>query len=422
MNPAILSEVYDSRPHQEVREAEYRRLLGYPPGHVPSRRARELAAWARDWYARHGRPWIYFRRADLRLTSDSLHLEGLEFRSRALQQHLRQHGAQRAMLVAVSAGAECEEHARELWNEGRPDEYFFLEIFGSAVVEDLLSRASGRICDQAGLEKWAAVPHYSPGYTGWDVAEQNKLFGLIARGMTSWFPGPLEVLSSGMLRPKKSLLAVFGLTPSRELAASAPSPTPCESCAFSPCQYRRALYRHAPAGAEVETSTAARLHASAEFPLTRNAKYSVNVRALQKWAGERVRIEYRADGALTAVFRFDGTTCSQMGRPLAFDYEVLLSGAERGYTVMETSCRPAEGDEGHQLMCSYLTDADGLMGAIASEKPLLGRRLDEILVRDHPSTPSACHCTAESRAHKWGLAFEAIHYALVHARVPQPSS
>ena len=237
-------ELLDASPAVNVAEAEYRRLLGYPPHHAPGERADELAAWARRWYAEHGRPWVYVREAELQLTPHGLRLDGMEFPSIPLHEHLQQAGASRVLLMAVSAGPGCEDHARQLWSEAKPDEYFFLEIFGSAVVEHLVATTNGRLCDLAERDGLMAAPHYSPGYTGWDVADQNKLFALIARGLTQPLPEPLEVLSSGMLRPKKSLLAVVGLV---ERTGGSVRRTPCASCAFSPCQYRRSPYRHAPA-------------------------------------------------------------------------------------------------------------------------------------------------------------------------------
>jgi hypothetical protein len=410
-------ETHDTQPEYHVQEAEYHRLLGWPAGHAPAERARELAAWARTWYAEHGRPWIYLRRVTLETGSGALKLDGREFQSDRLRQHLLDHQAHSAVLVAVSAGAECEEHARRLWHEGKPDEYFFLEMFGSAVVEDLVARTSGRLCDLAGHQNLMAIPHYSPGYSGWDVAEQGKLFALIAEGMDRPFPGPIEVMTSGMLRPKKSLLAVFGLAPAGAPGtAVTPAATPCENCSFGPCSYRRAAYRH--------INRAAREAAAPEAasPLTRSAAYSVNSRALKKWAAERVQVDLRADGTVTATFRFDGTTCSNLGEPLAFDYRVALSGPDDGYRILESSCTPAAGDEGYQSTCAYLQDADGLMQEIAREKPLLGRPLDDVLRWTRAAAPSGCHCTADSRAHKWGLALEAIHFALVQTRATQPVS
>ena len=405
-------ELVDSSPGVNVQEEEYRRLLGYPSNHALGERPRELSAWARRWYAEHGRPWVYVREADLHIETENLRIGGTDFRSKQLRDHLQQAAAQRVMLVAVSAGPECEEHARQLWQDSKPDEYFFLEMFGSAVVEHLVATLSGRICDLAEREGLMAVPHYSPGYTGWDVADQNKLFELIGSGMTQPFPGQIGVLPSGMLRPKKSLLAIVGLAP---LTGRTPDRrfVPCDNCAFSPCQYRRAPYRHAPGAIPSSAFPAAAIPPPARGAvLTRGARYTVNSRALRKWAQERVLIENRDDGSIDACFRFDGTTCSNQGQPLAFEYRVTLSGANEGYTILRSECRPADGDEGHKLMCAYLSDAGTLMTEIAAEQPLLGRPLDEVLDWSRTAAPSGCYCTAMSREHKWGLALEAIHYTL----------
>ena len=126
------------------------------------------------------------------------------------------------MLVAVSAGKECEEKARELWQEEKPDEYFFLETFGSAVAEHLIALASGSICGWADGQGAAALPHHRPGYSGWHVLDQIKLWNLIRQEWASQLDHRLEVLDSGMLRPKKSLLAVIGLTRDFEKARHSP--------------------------------------------------------------------------------------------------------------------------------------------------------------------------------------------------------
>jgi hypothetical protein len=160
--------------------------------------------------------------------------------------------AHSALLVAISAGKECEEHARQLWNEGKPDEYFFLETYGSAVVEQLIAVASGRVCAWADQNKMAALPHFSPGYSGWDIAEQLPLWALFQKTFAAQFPGDLEVLDSGMLRPKKSLLAVIGLTRNLEKAQRFQKLIPCENCALPDCQYRRGPYRRAKRSLESE--------------------------------------------------------------------------------------------------------------------------------------------------------------------------
>ena len=146
--------------------------------------------------------------------------------------------------------------------------------------------------------------------------------------------------------------------------------------------------------------------------VNRRARYTVNSRALQKWARERLRLETRADGSIEATFRYEGTTCSNLGVPLEFEYRVTLGPGEQDYRILEAEYAPAPGDAGHKAQCEYLNNADALLEAIAGEKPLLGRPLKEVLDWQRPSSPSGCYCAAESRMHKWGLVFEVIHFAL----------
>ena len=54
----------ETGPNVQVDTAEYTRLLGFPRGHRLEDRALELAEWAREWYAAHGRPWTYARRCE----------------------------------------------------------------------------------------------------------------------------------------------------------------------------------------------------------------------------------------------------------------------------------------------------------------------------------------------------------------------
>jgi hypothetical protein len=242
-------ELIETSPLVDVQESEYQRLLGYPKHRVLDGRARELADAARKWFSAHGRPWIYAREIGaLELRNDKVLMGTTEFSSKRLHNIFAEAQAHSAVLVAVSAGKECEEHARELWNDGKPDEYFFLKVFGSAAVEHLVTLASGRICGWADENNMAALPHFSPGYSGWDIADQPQLWNLFRQHSNGRFPcnfpGELEVLETGMLRPEKSLLTVFGLTHNLEKARRFSRLIPCETCSLLNCRYRRASYKH----------------------------------------------------------------------------------------------------------------------------------------------------------------------------------
>jgi hypothetical protein len=406
-------ELANTHAELNVLPEEYVRLLGYPRGWVLEGRARELADWARDWYAKNGRPWFYARQAEsFEIDGDSIQIDGVQFTSKRMQSTLQQAEAHSVVLVAVGAGREAEEEAGRRWKDEKPDEYFFLEVFGSAVVEHLATATGARLCDWAEQHGMAVLPHYSPGYPEWDVADQPRLLELMKRTRRETFPSPVEVLDSGMLRPKKTLLAVFGLTRPTERLRRLTDLVPCENCSFGPCQYRRAPYRRAPQswGEQVPIRVSV---------LDHDAEYSVNRRALKRWADERLSLHVNKDGSLDALFRYDGTTCTDMGRPLTFHYNVKLGPRSEGYPIREQRCAPAPGDEGHTLMCQYLDNPSKLMTSIDREKPLVGERLNAVLSWQRNTSAAGCYCDASSRDHKWGLVLETIHYALVQEELAQ---
>jgi hypothetical protein len=240
-----MHELTDTKPDTTVQEAEYKRLLGYPSQHELEGRARELADWAMQWYAENGKPWVYARKIDeLEIANAALRIAGAVFSSKRLCEQLREAQAHAAMVVAVSAGKESEEKARQLWQEEKPDEYFFLEVYGSAVVEHLITTTGARFCAWAEQHGLAILPHYSPGYPGWNVSEQNQLLELLRRKSGGDFPGEIHALDTGMLKPKKSLLAVFGITAQVDKVRKLTELIPCESCSMKSCQYRRVPYKY----------------------------------------------------------------------------------------------------------------------------------------------------------------------------------
>jgi len=406
-------ELVDAAPAVDVQPAEYNRLLGYPSGWALEGRARELADMAADWFASHGRPWVYARQAEtLHAVNGSIQMDGVSFHSSRLQSTLQRAEAHSAVLVAAGAGPELEREAQRLWQDEKPDEYFFLEMYGSAVVERLVTTTGARLCSWAEQRAMAVLPHYSPGYPEWDIAEQRTLLDLVTQSGRKPLPSPLEALCSGALRPKKSLLAVFGLTHHIERVRPLTGLVPCENCSFAPCQYRRAPYLRAPQSSNLIGLPEDSAPPPSASPLNRAAKYGVNAKALKRWASERLSLISRHGGAIDAVFRYEGTTCSNMGRPLTFNYKVELGPPETGYLIRAQQCVPAPGDTGHTYMCQY--DSGRLLTAIDRDKPLLGQPLDAGLFWQRPDCAAGCYCDPAGREHKWGLVLETIHYALAH--------
>lgn len=411
-------ELIETSPDLKVQEAEYIRLLGYPQGWVLEGRALELAEWARNWYARHGTPWIHAHLAErLELKDESIVIDDHSFTCLPLQRRLEQAAANGVVLAAVCAGPELEQEAQNLWRAERPDEYFFLEIYGSAVVEHLTTLAGAHCCAWADQRQSAILPHYSPGYSNWDVGQQPRLLDLIQKSASHELPNRLSVFPTGMLRPKKSQLAVFGVTREVDRVQKLADLVACESCSLASCQYRRAPYLEPPAYTPGEVAAATKGVTSGigskQVPPVPDVAYSFSTKALDRWANDRLSLQRGADGSTEALFLFEGSTCMSMGRPLKFQYHVKLGPQDKSYPIQEQRCIPHPSDTGHTSMCEYITQGASWMKVVENEAPLRGQPLSDVLSWNRSTYGSNCHCEPASRERLWGLVLETIHYALV---------
>lgn len=408
----------DNQPDVSVRDSEYARLLGYPQGHILKDRPLELAEQTKAWFAKHGKPWLYLREShSLKLGEDAqVLIDGITFNSKKLHQFLKDSKSHSVIIAAVSAGPECEEKAGVLWHEKKPDEYFFMEMLGSAVVEHLISHAGGKMCSWADEQGMVALPHYSPGYPEWDVSEQTQLLNLIKSGTNSKELKHLVTLHSGMLNPKKSLLAVFGITKHKTQGVG--SLIPCETCSLQGCDYRRAAYSLEMEAIEnLKPKDEETAVVNETSPLQLNAKYTISKKALRKWSDQLLDLEFLENNSVRARFHYEGTTCANLGHPIKFNYDITLSGPSDRYEILSMDCAPADDDTGHKQMCEYLKNPEGLMNSIADEKPLLGKKLDSVLSWEPQSSSSGCYCGIGRRNHKWTIVYETLHFALAQKQL-----
>ena len=410
-------ELLDTLPDVNVQPAEYKRLLGLPSDYVMTGRTRELADCARAWYVKHGRPWLYARSCErLEIADAAIRVDGVLFNSSPLRKMLDQARAKHAILAAVSAGPELELEAQALWQAEKPDEYFFLEMYGSAVVEHLIALTGARLCAWAEAPRHGGAAALQPGLPGVGhrrPAPPSKAHPAVAfagtsgRGRSPRFrDASTQKIAPGRFWPDLARRAgptTYGADALRKLLIS-----------FLPIS-PRAVPADASNGQPEAASTSAESSnptITTALPLSRHANYSVNSKALRRWAEERLTLIHCDDGTIEARFRYEGTTCTNMGRELAFDYHVVLGPREEGYCIREQHCGPAPGDTGHTYMCRYMNNAEHLMVAIDREKPLIGYSLDEVLSWERPNDPAGCYCEPASRKHKWGLVLETIHFAL----------
>ena len=119
--------------------------------------------------------------------------------------------AHSAILVAAGAGPEAEETPDRLWREEKPDEYFFLEVFGSAVVEHL-SPPPVRVCAPGRKRGDGRAAALQPRLWEWDIAGTSRGCCADRRSGAHALPGSWKRWPPALCVPRNRNWAVFGLT------------------------------------------------------------------------------------------------------------------------------------------------------------------------------------------------------------------
>lgn len=358
------------------------RHLGLPACAELDEKLSSLVDQARTTYKQHGEPWGRARLVAIeRIEDDTIHLEEeRRFVSPFLAGGLRNAKAHAVVATAITAGKQVDSIIDELWRTGRPDEAMFLNAYSIAIVEHLRWKIGDHLRAQFQGGGLTLLPYYSPGYEGWSLSDQEQLFGLL-RSQDNGEKMPLELLPSGGLRPNKSTLLINGLTRSVD-----PQQTNQ--------QYWNSMPMVEPAGVEAPS-------------------YAFPEKTLALWRDKRLTLSGVSEQELHARFRMEGSTCNNMGVPLAFDYDVVLrKESVYGYRIASATCQPAADHQGYQSMCAYLDNAERFMTQLRMHRPLVGGLLTDALNWNPQVSPAGCLCTRAGQDHKWRIVLQTIHYAL----------
>ncbi len=131
-----------------------------------------------------------------------------------------------------TVGDAIETRVRELFDAREFPLAVMLDSVGSAAAESLAEYANDLLC-QAGLQAGTKVTNrISPGYAGWDTAEQAALFRLC--------PGDridVRLNEACFMTPGKSISWLVGIGPEARVDHYF---TQCRRCWMRDCAYRRA--------------------------------------------------------------------------------------------------------------------------------------------------------------------------------------
>ncbi|MRR22007.1 methionine synthase [bacterium] len=163
----------------------------------------------------------------------TVEVEGVEFSVKPIIfSQLRDAAA--AALFICTAGPEVGERSRRSMSGGDLLRGYVYDVVGSEIAENAAERMQDSLRAAAAATGMNITNRFSPGYCGWDVAEQHKLF--------SFFPDNycgITLTDSALMNPVKSVSGIIGI--GRDVRYA---PYQCHRCDDRNCIYRTRRREH----------------------------------------------------------------------------------------------------------------------------------------------------------------------------------
>lgn len=149
-------------------------------------------------------------------------------------------GAEACALFIATAGTEYQQFIDDCADDIL--QTFIADAIGSVIAEACGDRMEETLQEQINKLNWNRTNRFSPGYCGWHVKEQQKLFPLF-NGKTAG----VALTDSSLMMPIKSISGIIGLGPDvRYLQYT------CGICTQENCYKRRKPARKATSGKQSE--------------------------------------------------------------------------------------------------------------------------------------------------------------------------
>jgi hypothetical protein len=214
-----------------IDRAEVLRFQGYREGAAPSEPVQDIFEEALALGQRLMAPRLVYRAARVTGMSADLIAAGDQ------HLHIPQIGRLWGPIEAVGAGIctvgeTIEAHVRLLFEAREFPLAVMLDSVGSAAVESLAEYANDLLCQAALPEGLKVTNRISPGYAGWDTAEQARLFRLCPGD-----PIGVSLNEACFMTPGKSISWLVGVGPEARVDHYFAQ---CRRCWMRECAYRRA--------------------------------------------------------------------------------------------------------------------------------------------------------------------------------------
>jgi hypothetical protein len=205
-------------------------VMGYLPGTAPEP-VTDLIAELSEELLTVGEAraeYLVFDQAKPDTTNKSVEIGGVIFNVRPIIfSQLKK--AESVVLFICTAGREVGERSSTSMKEGDLLRGYVYDVIGSEVAESATDKMQEALRAEAESSGMKITNRFSPGYCGWDVAEQHKLF--------SFFPDNycgITLTESALMNPVKSVSGIIGIGQKVKY-----EPYRCHKCNDRNCIYRR---------------------------------------------------------------------------------------------------------------------------------------------------------------------------------------
>ena len=137
--------------------------------------------------------------------------------------------ASSAALFVCTIGAGLENWSSELMRDGDYVKGFVADMIASETVELAMDQIQNELEKEQQTQGRRITNRYSPGYCGWHVSEQHKLFSLLPPGFCG-----ISLKPSSLMMPIKSVSGIIGIG-----AEVHKVDYTCRFCDMKDCVYRR---------------------------------------------------------------------------------------------------------------------------------------------------------------------------------------
>jgi hypothetical protein len=183
------------------------KFMGYQPGQAPEpipQLINEVLDTAHDLCDIRGG---YIIKQDIEVDRDEkiMRINGTEFEvKKIITNQLRKMDA--AALFVCTAGSGIGDYSKELMHEGDFIKGYIADVVGSEIVESAMDKIQADLEMQMESRGLHITDRYSPGYCGWSVAEQHKLFSFFPKDFCG-----ITLTASSLMQPIKSVSGVIGV-------------------------------------------------------------------------------------------------------------------------------------------------------------------------------------------------------------------